>query len=113
MESTIKTNRLAIVSVVGGLTALLSIIFIFLSYNTQKITGGFVVSLTDGIIIPFRNLCVVVSLITGILALRDIKKKGGSEKGKLLAWVGIVLGAGWIIFGLLVGITFLLAEILH
>jgi len=112
MESSIKTNRLAIVSFTSGLIAIFSIGLIFVLYSSQE-TAGIIISITDGIIMPLRNLCVVVALVTGILALRQIKKKDGTEKGKLLAWVGIVLGAGWIIFGLLVGITFLLAEMLH
>lgn len=112
MESSIKTNRLAIVSFASGLIAILSIGLIFVLYSSQE-TAGIIISIIDGIIMPLRNLCVVVALVTGILALRQIKKKDGTEKGKLLAWVGIVLGAGWIIFGLLVGITFLLAEMLH
>jgi hypothetical protein len=112
MESSIKTNRLAIVSFASGLIALLSIGLIFVLYNSRETAGG-IISITDGIIMPLRNLCVAVALVTGILALRQIKKKDGTEKGKMLAWVGIVLGAGWIIFGLLVGITFILAEILH
>ena len=113
MGSSIKTNRLAIVSFVSGLIALISIVFIFVFYSSQETAGGIIISITDGIIMPLRNLCVAVALLTGILALREIKKKDGTEKGKILAWVGIVLGAGWILFGLLVGITFLLAEILH
>lgn len=112
MESSVKTNRLAIVSFVSGLIAILSIGLIFILYNSQETAGG-IISITDGIIMPLRNLCVAVALVTGLLALRQIKKKDGTEKGKIFAWVGIVLGAGWIIFGLLVGITFLLAEILH
>ena len=112
MESSIKTNRLAMVSFASGLIALLSIGLIFVLYSSPETAGG-LISIADGIIMPVRNLSVPVALLTGILALREIKKKGGIEKGKVLAWVGIVLGAGWILFGLLVGITFLLAEILH
>lgn len=63
--------------------------------------------------VPLRKLCALIALVTGILGLTEIKKKDGIEKGKTLAWVGIVLGVGWILFGLLVGITFFLAEILH
>jgi hypothetical protein len=113
MDGSIKTNRLAIVSFASGLIAILSIGLIFALYNLQETTGGIIISITDGIIMPLRNLCVIVALVTGILALRQIKKKGGTEKGKILAWIGIVLSAGWIIFGLIVGMTFLLAEILH
>ena len=112
MESSIKTNRLAIVSFASGLIALISIGLIFVLYNSQEAAGS-IINITNGIIMPVRNLCVAVALITGIFALREIKKKDGTEKGKILAWFGIVLGAGWILFGLLVGITFLLAEILH
>jgi hypothetical protein len=113
MESSIKTNRLAIVSFVSGLMALIIIVFIFVVYNSQETAGGIIISIIDGIIMPLRNLCVAVVLLTGILALREIKKKDGTEKGKILAWFGIVLGAGWILFGLLVGLTFLLSEILY
>ena len=112
MDNSTKTNRLAIVSFASGLIAILSIGLIFILYNSQE-TAGIIISITDGLIMPLRNLCVVVALVTGILALRQIKKKGGTEKGKILAWIGIILSAGWIIFGLLVGMIFLLAKILH
>lgn len=112
MPSPVKRNRLAIVSFVSGLIAILSIITIFVIYRTQE-TAGSIISITDGVIMPLRNLSLAVALSTGILALREIKKKEGTEKGKILAWFGIVLGTGWILFVLLVGMTFLLAEILH
>ena len=112
MDRDYKANRLAIVSFASGLIALLSITLIFILYNLLEASGG-LINITDGIIMPLRNLSVVVALITGILALRDIKKKDGAEKGKILAWVGIVIGAGWILFGLLVGIIFLLSDILR
>jgi hypothetical protein len=51
-------------------------------------------------------LCAPVAVVTGILALREIKKKGGTEKGKILAWIGILLGAGYLLFGLLIFIIF-------
>jgi hypothetical protein len=63
--------------------------------------------------VPVRNICAPGALITGVLALLEIKRLGGIEKSKMLAWAGVVLGAGWVIFGLLVGITFLLAESFH
>jgi len=112
VDNSTKTNRLAIVGFASGLIAILSIGLIFILYNSQE-TAGIIISITDGLIMPLRNLCVVVALVTGILALRQIKKKGGTEKGKILAWIGIILSAGWIIFGLLVGMIFLLAKILH
>jgi hypothetical protein len=107
-----KTNRVAIISFISGLIALSGIVLTFVFYNVIE-TSGSIISITDGIIIPMRNLCVVVSFFTGILALKEIKKKGGTEKGKIISWIGIVIGAGWILFGMLVGITFLMAEILH
>ncbi len=112
MDSSNKTNQLAIISFVSGMIALICIVLIFAFYNSAETAGSFS-SITDGIIMPVRNLCVIVTLITGILAAKDIKKTGGTKKGKLLSWFGIVVGAGWILFGLLVGLIFLLAEILH
>ena len=79
MEKPSNVNRLAIVSFISGIIALLSIIFLFIAYNSQ---GNPVVSIgiTDGIVIPVRNICVGVAILTGILSLRDIKKKDGAEK---------------------------------
>jgi hypothetical protein len=111
MDRGYKINRLAIVSFVSGLVALLSISLIFILYNVLEISGS-IITITDGIIMPLRNLSVVVALLTGILALREIKKADRAEKGVILAWVGIVIGAGWILFGLLVGLMFLLSDIL-
>jgi len=112
LDGSNKTNPLAIVSFVSGLIALTSIVLTFVLYNSVETTGD-IISITDGIIIPVRNICVAVTLFTGILALKEIKKTVGTEKGKILSWIGIVLGAGWILFGMFVGITFLLAEIIH
>ncbi len=112
MERSNKTNRLAIISFVSGMIALICIVFIFVFYYSAE-TGGGISNITDGIIMPVRNLCVIVTLLTGILAIIDIKKTGGTKKEKIFSWFGIVIGAGWILFGLVVGLTFLLAEILH
>ena len=112
MECSNKTNHLAIVSFVSGMIALICIVLIFVFYNSAETAEG-IINITDGIIMPVRNLCVIVTLLTGILAVKDIKKTGGTKKGKIFSWFGIVVGAGWILFGLLVGITFLIAEILH
>jgi hypothetical protein len=48
----------------------------------------------------------------GILALLEIKKKGGMEKGKLFAWVGIILGAAWILFRVGIALFFILALVI-
>lgn len=63
--------------------------------------------------VTLRNLCALIALVTGILALREKKNNDGNKKDKIFAWIGIALGAGWILFGMLVGIIFLLAKILH
>ena len=112
MDHSVKTNQLAIISFVFGLIALPLIAIVFLFFNAIE-TPGSIIGIIDAIVIPARNLCVSVALITGILALREIKKKGGTKKGKILAWVGIIIGAGWMIFGLLIGALFLTGEILH
>ena len=117
MDTSIKTNRLALISFICGLIALLSLglyyaMFPIVNGDPSGTTNTALLSMMD-LTIPVRNLFSTVSLITGILALLEIKKKEGAEKGKLLAWVGILLGAAWFLFRLLVGMTFLLSEILN
>ena len=112
MVSSNKTHTLAIISFVSGMIALIGIVLIFAFYSLAETAGSFS-NITDGIIMPVRNLCVIVTLLTGVLAVKDIKKTGGTKKGKIMSWFGIVVGAGWILFGLIIGIIFTLAEILH
>jgi hypothetical protein len=117
MENPVKINRLAIVGFSSGLVALLSLGLYWglspLAYpSSPEPVNNILVTIMD-LSVPVRNLCALVALITGFLALRDIKKKAGIEKGKIYAWVGMLLGAGWILFGLLIGGAFLVAEILH
>ena len=112
MERSNKTNRLAIISFISGMIALICIVLIFVLYKSAE-TAGRIINITDGIIMPVRNLCVAVTLLTGFLALKDIKKTGGTMKDKILSWFGIVVSTGWILLGLFVGITFLLAENLN
>lgn len=112
MDKLNKTNRLAIISFICGLIALISIGIIFAAYNLTESTQG-LLFITDGILMPIRNISVVVALVTGFLALRDIKKKGHSEKGKRLAWTGIILGAAWLLFGAFVGLAFLISRIMQ
>jgi hypothetical protein len=112
MEPSNKTNRLSIISFACGLIALISISIIFAAYNLTESTQG-LLFITDGILMPIRNLSVVVALVTGILALRDIKKKGIPEKGKWLAWAGIILGAAWLLFGAFVGLVFVFSRIVQ
>jgi hypothetical protein len=105
MENNTKTNKLAIISFICGLIALISIGSIFAGYNMTEPTPA-ILFITDGILMPIRNISVVAALIIGIFALRDLKKKDRSEKGKWLAWAGIIMGGAWIIFGVFVGLLF-------
>jgi hypothetical protein len=102
-----KINRLAMISFVSGGLAYLLIALIFVVYNFLEPENA-IMNITDAVLMPLRNGLLVVALVTGILGLVDIKKKAGAEKGKGFAWVGIVLSAGWFLFGLLTGLIFLL-----
>jgi hypothetical protein len=117
MENPIKTNRLAVISIVCGLIVLLSLgfydaLFQIVHGNPSETSNTALLGIMDQTV-PIRNIFSTVALIMGIVALVEIKKKEGAEKGKLLAWVGIVLGAAWFITRLAVGLTFLLSEILN
>jgi len=121
MENSVKTNRLAIVSFVSGLIALLSLglywALFLIAFSSSpgyapESANRAILTVMD-LSVSVRNLCALVALVMGILALRDIKKKDETEKGKILSWFGIVLGAGEILFRLLVGIIFILAKIPH
>ena len=98
MEICIKTNRWAVVSFVSGLLSFLSIVipFVLISAFSGNFPepGSPINSFLD-VSRSVRNPATIVSLLTGFLALREIRKKGGMEKGKTLAWAGIALGAGW------------------
>ncbi len=117
MENTVKTNRLALISFICGLIALLSLGLYYVlfgkAYGTA--TGNIntvLLSIMD-LTVPVRNVFSSAAVITGILALVEIKKKEGAEKGKLLAWVGILLGAVWFLVRIVVGLVFLLSEIVN
>ncbi|MBA4383224.1 MAG: hypothetical protein C0410_00665 [Anaerolinea sp.] len=118
MQTSKRINRMAMVSFISGLIALFSL---GLYWALQAlIFPGHTVDFANRVILPImdastmvRNLCATTALVTGIIALVQIKKAAPSGKGKLFAWIGIVLGAGWILFGLAVGVIFTLAEFLH
>lgn len=119
MQSIVKTNRLALISFISGLIAIVSIGIYIVVFNwVSSLSGPEAVNSVGylamaDILVPVRNLSAGVALITGILALREIKKKSGAEKGKVFAWIGIVLGVGWILFALMVGVIFSLGELLY
>lgn len=116
METTIETNRLAIASFASGLIGLSALSpFLFLLLfpsspgNLPEESSPINILLT--LSRSIGNLSTLVSLIAGILALREIKRKGGTEKGRLFAWVGIVIGGGWILFRALVALYFILGML--
>jgi hypothetical protein len=121
MESSLETNRLTIVSFISGLIVLLSLGLYYglfsIAYPTSSgqsplLPERTIITIMDGSV-SVRNFCALTALVTGILGLREIKVKDGNEKGKILAWIGIVIGSGWLLLGLLVGISFFLAEFFH
>ena len=121
MESSFETNRLTIVSFISGQIVLLSLGLYYglvaIAYPTSPgqsplLPERTIITIMD-ISVSVRNLCALIALVTGILALREKKNNDGNKKDKIFAWIGIALGAGWILFGMLVGIIFLLAKILH
>ena len=123
MEITVKTNRLAIASFVSGLLALL------LTFGLLLVRMSLFVS-PDGTFLEPTNptlnaiefwtpwvsrvgsIATIGAILMGILALLEIKKKGGREKGKIFAWVGIILGAAWILFRVAIALFFILALVI-
>ncbi len=105
-----RTNTMAIISFSCGLIALLSMGVIFAAYNLMVQTE-FLLFITDGILMPIRNISMLAAIITGIIALWQIKKNGHAEKGKWLAWAGIILGAAWLLFGICTGLVFLISVL--
>lgn len=110
MSTPVTINRLALISFVSGLLVVLisAMIVAIGMWWVAPAVDSLVVTIIDGVLLPLRNLCVFAAVITGILALRAIKDKGGSERGTFLAWAGIALGVGWVVFFLLIGLTFFL-----
>ncbi len=104
----VRTNWLAVVSFVSGILALLCIAGTFVALSLPPTASELSFILLDRIFIPVRDLSVIVALATGILALREIKRKEGAEKGKTLAWLGIAIGMGWIVFFILAAVFFIL-----
>lgn len=104
----VRTNWLAIISFASGILALLCIAGTFAVLSMPPTASELSFILLDRMLIPVRDLSVIVALATGILALREIKRKEGAEKGKTLAWLGIAVGIGWIVFFILVAVAFIL-----
>jgi hypothetical protein len=107
MEKSAKTNRMAMISFVSGfiVIALLGFGVYWQSFPASPTYANTIRTILD-LSVSVQYFCAPVALLTGILALKQIQRKDGAEKGKILAWVGIVPGAGYILFGLLVFIIF-------
>lgn len=120
MEITLKTNRLAITSFVIGLITLLLTFGLLLVRMAVFISpDGILLEPTDPImraiefwspwVSSLGSITTIGAILTGFLALLEIKRKSGSEKGKLFAWAGILLGAAWILFRIVIALYFILA----
>jgi len=98
---------MAMISFVCGLIviAMLGFGMVWQSFPGSPIYANTIRAILD-LSISVQYLCALVALLTGILALKQIQRQDGAEKGKIFAWVGVVSGAGYIFFGLLVVIIF-------
>ncbi|MBA3073539.1 MAG: DUF4190 domain-containing protein [Anaerolineae bacterium] len=117
MQTSKRINRMALISFILGLIALLSLGLywelqtLIFSHNTDEFANRVILPIMDGST-TVRNFCALTALVSGIIALNQIKKAGQFEKRKLFAWIGIVLGSSWILFGIAVGFIFSLAKLL-
>jgi len=107
MEKSAKINRMAMISFVSGfiVIALLGFGMYWQSFPASPTYANTIRAILD-LSAYVQYLCAPVALLTGILALKQIQRKDGAEKGKVFAWIGIVLGAVYILFRLLVFIIF-------
>lgn len=101
-----RNNRWAIVSVALAIIGVVSLgagMLVLMAYPASEGHASPFFSAAAG---PILLASVVtffsapLSLFFGIVALRQIKSRKGEEKGKALAWTGVVFGgvyiAGWV-----------------
>lgn len=120
MENKPKVNSLAIISFVSGVTVLVSLVLYYaLSQTFFRTADIFPFELQNRFLlvvmelsVPVRNLFAPLAVLTGFFGLRQIKKNEVNQKGRPLAWIGLLLGGGWILMGILVSIVFLLAKLI-
>ena len=118
MEKSGKMNTLSIMSFCCGLLVLISLgLYWFLALVPAPAASGLPSGVIDrvhniimDVSVRIRNFSAFVAVITGIIALREIKKSDRTEKGKIFAWIGLIIGVVWIIMGLLVSSLFLLVR---
>ena len=120
MENKLKVNSLAIVSFFSGIIVLFTLglyyalsqtLYMNLELFSSEILNRVPLILME-LSVPFRNIFAALAVLTGVFGLRELKKNPETQRGKSLAWIGILLGGGWIILGLLVGSIFFLAKTL-
>lgn len=119
MTTPLKTNRLAILSTAAGLIAfLITLGLLIVSIRLLSIPAGSGPSqfptMMPGfgsVLIRLAGFASLGAIVTGVLALLEVKRKSGTEKGKLLAWAGIMLGSSWILFLLAFALFWILALI--
>ena len=91
MQNSTKTNRLAVISFVSGVTPLVIWALNFII----PIPGTYPGIYLDLVFV----LCILfpppIALITGIIAIRQLAKKGGTGRG--LAWAGAIIGAALLV----------------
>lgn len=83
MESSVRTNRLAIVSFVGGLIviALLAFGLYWSAFPASPGSWNTIRTILD-LSVSVQYLCAPAALLTGILALRALEKKAERRKAK-------------------------------
>ncbi len=97
-----RNNRWAIVSValtIIGVVSLALGILLFLAYPPSEGHHSPFFSAAWGPILLASTVAFFSgpsSLLFGIVALRQIKSRKGEEKGKVLAWIGVVFGGVYI-----------------
>lgn len=120
MENKLKVNSLAIISFISGTIVLFSLgLYYALSQTLLRNIDLFSLEILNRVplvlmelSVPFRNFFAPLAVLTGVFGLREIKKNPQIQKGKPLAWIGMLFGGGWIVLGVLVSVMFLVAKIL-
>jgi len=106
MEGYVKVNRLSVVSIVCAalivLFYLLMFVLIMLFPAPSPYTSQFfsVVAPLHWLMASAQLFLGPAALITGIIALKRIRKSMGTEKGKILALIGLIIGGiqtAWIV----------------
>jgi hypothetical protein len=82
METTIKTNRLAILGFVSGLIAFLILGALLTAFRGVFPEPGSTIDILMNQLRSALDLFTFLSLLIGILALRDIGKKAEPRKAK-------------------------------